>query len=306
MKAKILKCLVLASLFIFLMNLSVWAGEVVTKETKIWAQKVLAEEKTLPTITAANTIAVLYFQNKSGNSALDPLRKGLTLMLITDLLQVKGLQVVERIKLQALVEEIGLGVSGLVDEGTAPRVGRLLGARWLVGGNILPAAEEHLKIQAYPLDVPKAQVLGEPLSEGRLLDLFRLEKELLFEIIKLLKIEVTPEEERAMRRLCTASIKAFGELVRGIEASDHGEYEKAASHYERALQEDPQICIARGALNELKNLGLIKVTKRSQDMLRTLRERTSTTDQLTQDEITRRTRTPQQVPSPVKIDIYFP
>ncbi len=306
MKAKIFNSFLLVSSLIFLSNLSVWAGEVITKETKIWAQKVLAEEKTLPTITAPNTIAVLYFQNKSGNSALDPLRKGLTLMLITDLAQVKGLQVVERIKLQALVEEMGLGVSGLVDEGTAPRVGRLLGARWLVGGNILPAMEERLKIQAYPLEVPKAQVLGEPSSEGKLVDLFRLEKELLFAIIKLLKIEVSPEEERAMRRLCTVSIKAFGELVRGIEASDRGEYEKAASHYEKALQEDPQICIARGALNELKNLGLIKVTKRSQEMLRTLRERTSTTDQLTQDEITRRTRTPQQVPSPVKIDIYFP
>lgn len=292
-------------MFFFLISAG-WAGEVVTKETKLWAQKVLAEEKALPAITAPNTIAVLYFQNKSGNSALDPLRKGLTLMLITDLSQVKGLQVVERIKLQALVEEMGLGVSGLVDEGTAPRVGRLLGARWLVGGNILPAIEERLKIQAYPLDVPKGQVLGEPLREGNLNDLFRLEKELLFELVKLLKIEVTPEEERAMRRLCTTSIKAFGELVRGIEASDRGEYEKAAAHYEKALQEDPQICIARGALNELKNLGLIKVTKRSQEMLRTLRERTSTTDQLTQDEITRRTRTPQQVPSPVKIDLYFP
>ncbi len=296
----------LAFLIIFLASSSGWTGEVVTKETKLWAQKALAEEKALAAITAPNTIAVLYFQNKSGNSALDPLRKGLTLMLITDLSQVKGLQVIERVKLQALVEEMGLGASGLVDEGTAPRVGRLLGARWLVGGNILPAIEEKLKIQAYPLEVPKGQVLGEPLREGKLADLFRLEKELLFEIIKLLKIEVSPEEERAMRRLCTANIKAFGELVRGIEASDRGKYEKAAIHYEKALQEDPQICIARGALHELKNLGLIKVTKKSQEMLRTLRERTSTTDQLTQDEITRRTRTPQQVPSPVKIDIYFP
>jgi TolB-like protein len=306
MKRKMVLYFLLAFLITFLSSSSGWPGEVVTKETKLWAQKALAEEKALAAITAPNTLAVLYFQNKSGNSALDPLRKGLTLMLITDLSQVKGLQVIERVKLQALVEEMGLGASGLVDEGTAPRVGRLLGARWLVGGNILPAIEERLKIQANPLDVPKGQVLGEPLREGKLADLFRLEKELLFEIIKLLKIEVSPEEERAMRRLCTAHIKAFGELVRGIEASDRGEYEKAASHYEKALQEDPQICIARGALQELKNLGLIKVTKRSQEMLRTLRERTSTTDQLTQDEITRRTRTPQQVPAPVKIDIYFP
>lgn len=306
MKRNIFSLAQMASFLTLLLFSSGWAGEVVTKDIKLWAKKVLAEEKALPAITARNTLAVLYFLNKTGNSGLDPLQKGMTLMLITDLSQVKNLQVVERVKLQALVEEMGLGTSGLVEPGTAPRVGRLLGAQWLVGGNILPALEERLKIQAHPLDVPRGQILGEPITQGKLGELFRLEKELLFEIIKLLKIEVTPEEERAMRRLCTASIKAFGELIRGIEASDRGDYEQAAGHYEKALQEDPQICVARGALNELKNLGFIKVTKRSQEMLRTLRERTSSTDQLTQDEITRRTRTPQQVPSPVKIDIYFP
>lgn len=297
--------LIISFLPFLLISLS-WAGEVVTKDIKLWAQKVLAAEKALPAIAARHTIAVLYFLNKTGDAGLDPLQKGLTLMLITDLSNVKGLQVIERVKLQALAEEMGLGASGLVEPGTAPRVGRLLGAQWLVGGSILPAKEEKLKIQAHPLDVPRGEILGEPLSEGKLAELFRLEKELLFEIIKLLKIEVTPEEERAMRRLCTTSLKAFGELVRGIEASDRGEYEKAAAHYEKALQEDRHICIAQEALSELKNLGLIKVKKRSQEMLRTLRERTSVTDQLTQDELTRRERTPQQVPSPVKIDIYFP
>jgi curli biogenesis system outer membrane secretion channel CsgG len=58
-------------------------------------------------------------------------------MLITDLSEVKGLQIVERIKLQALVEEMGLGASGLVEANTAPRVGKLLGAQWLIGGDIL-------------------------------------------------------------------------------------------------------------------------------------------------------------------------
>lgn len=306
MRGKIFSLFLWVSFLTLLLSLPGWAGEVVTKDIKLWAQKVLAEEKALPAITARNTLAVLYFLNKTGNSGLDPLQKGLTLMLITDLSQVKGLQVIERVKLQALVEEMGLGASGLVEAGTAPRVGRLLGAQWLVGGNILPALEERLKIQAHPLDVPRGQILGEPITEGKLVDLFRLEKELLFEIIKLLKIEITPEEERAMRRLCTTNIKAFGELIRGIEASDRGEYEKAAAHYEKALQEDPQICVARGAWQELRDLGLIRVQKRSQEMLRTLREKTSVNDQLTQDETTRRVRTPQQVPSPVKINIYFP
>lgn len=100
------------------------AGEVVTQNIKQWAKKALEEEKALRPIEARNTVAVLYFENKTGKSELDPLQKGLALMLITDLFTVKGLQVVERVKLQALVEEMGFGTSGLVEAGNAPRVDR--------------------------------------------------------------------------------------------------------------------------------------------------------------------------------------
>ena len=80
------------------------------------------------------SVAVLYFVNSSGNQELEPLQKGLTEMLITDLSQVKALTVVERARLQQLMEEMGLGMTGLMREDTAPRMGKLLGAaRWYRG-----------------------------------------------------------------------------------------------------------------------------------------------------------------------------
>ncbi|MDI6753810.1 MAG: CsgG/HfaB family protein [Thermodesulfobacteriota bacterium] len=296
----------LFSLFWIVLVSSSWAGQVVTKDAKLWAKKALAEEKALPALTAPNTLAVLYFQNKTGQSGLDPLQKGLTLMLITDLSAIKGLQIVERVKLQALVEEMGLGASGLVEAGTAPRVGKLLGAQWLIGGDILQGKLEQLKIEANTLEVDTSKLLGPSLTEGKLTELFRLEKELLFEIIKLLKIEVKPEEERALKKLCTTNLRALTDLFRGVEASDRGNYEKAAEYYEKALKEDPNICVAKGALDQLKDLGLIKVPKRSREMLRSLRERTSLTDQLSPEDATKRERTLKDVPAPVNIDLLFP
>lgn len=281
---------------LFISNPLLWGGEVVNKEMRAWAKKTLEEEKALKTEPTRNALAVPYFQNRTGESDLDPLQKGIALMLMTDFSKIKGFQVVERVRLQALVEELGLGASGLVSPETAPRVGRLLGVQWLVGGTVLKAQPNQIRIQSLPLDVPGQKVLGEPAAEGELNDLFRIEKGLLFEIIKLLKVEVTPQEQEELRKPCSVNLRALMNLFKGIQASDLQDYEKAAHFYEMALKEDPKICNARGALQELQALGLIDSKKRSRDMLRSLRDRGSLTDQLSPEDATKRMRTPKDTP----------
>lgn len=278
-------------LFWIVLTSSSWAGQVVTKEVRLWAKKALEEEKALRLVEGRNTMAVLYFQNKTGESEFDPLQKGIPLLLIADLSNVKGLQVIERVKLQALVEEIGLGTSGLVEFNAAPRVGRLLGARWLIGGDI---SKGSIGIQSNLLDVPGQKVTGQAVVKGNLSELFRLEKDLLFEILKLLKIEVPPEEERELRKPCSTNIKALMALFKGIEASDRKDYQRAAEYYEVASREDPNICIVRGALQELMALKLIKANKRSRNLLRSLRDQGSVTDQLTTEDSVKRIRTPSE------------
>jgi TolB-like protein len=128
----------MGGLLVFLLTVpSAWAGQVVTEREKTWARQALAQEAALGSSQMPdNTLSVLYFSNSTGQPAMDALSKGLAFMLMTDLSTIKGLTLVERVKLQALVEEMGLGASGLVDPGSAPRVGRLLGARFLVSGNL--------------------------------------------------------------------------------------------------------------------------------------------------------------------------
>lgn len=66
------------------------AGNFVSKNDRIWAKKALQQEEQLQAIEGpVRTLAVLYFQKNTGEDRLDPLRKGLTLMLITDLSKVK-------------------------------------------------------------------------------------------------------------------------------------------------------------------------------------------------------------------------
>lgn len=283
-----------------------WARQVIIKEDKIWAQKIIQNEKTLGPAEAKNTLAVFYFKNQTGRSEFDPLQKGIALMLITDLSKINRLQVVERVQLQALAGELGLGVSGLVDSATAPRVGRLLQARWIVGGEIIKGGLEDLRVESDVAEVKTQSLLGQPFSEGNPQDLVQLEKNILFEVIKLLKFEPTAKEAGDLRIPCSANFQALMALFKGVDASDQGNYALAAEYYDTALKEDGNICIAKGAIEELQALGLIGGKKKTSDLLRSLRNGTSFTDQLTPKEADRRERTPKDVPTSVGIEVHFP
>ena len=76
---------------------------------------------------ADHPVAVLYFDYSGPDEQLAQLRVGLAQMLITDLTGVEGAPVVERARLQAILDELELGHQGITDPATAARVGRLVG-----------------------------------------------------------------------------------------------------------------------------------------------------------------------------------
>jgi TolB-like protein len=274
---------------------SSWAGQVVTESLKSWAKEAIEQERALKTISAPNTVAVLYFNNKTGWSKLDLLQKGLTLMLITDLSKVKEIQLVERVKVQALVEELELGIAGLVESETVLRVGRLLGVEYLVGGEIIKEEIDQFALTSSLLKMPVEEVSGHAMAKGELLaELFRMEKDLLFEIINKLKIELLPEIEAELRKFLTTDLNALLYLFEGNEQSDLGNYKKAAEYYKKALEEDPNLSQADDFFLELQELGLIP-KKKKRLLLRSLRNRTSLTDRLTPEEPIKRAKTPKDV-----------
>ncbi len=239
------------------------AGQVITEGKRQWASEAIQQEQDIAPPASPHSIGVLNFVNKSGSSDLDPLQKGMAVMLITDLSKVGEIQVVERTRMQALLDEMELGTTGLVDNKTAPRLGRLLGVFYLTGGDILKGREQDLEIDPALLDVPSENII-EPLSAtGVLEDIFTLEKEILFNIIDELGVHITPEEEVELRKPLTTSLAALLALFLGIDLSDKEQYTEAANMYEQALLEDPNFKIADGALQELKDMGLTAVNEAS-------------------------------------------
>ena len=89
----------------------------------------LASDKPEP-----GSIAVQAFTNR-GDPAYAALAKGIAAMVITDLSKVPGLKVLERQKVQKLMDEISLNQSGLVSQDSLVKAGRLMRAEKVVIGS---------------------------------------------------------------------------------------------------------------------------------------------------------------------------
>lgn len=113
----------------------------------------------VPTLALAgpDSVAVLYFGN-TGNEELAPLKVGLSQMLITDLKMTKGLTVVERERIQEVLDELEMGHSGVVDKKTAAKVGKLTGAEWILMGGYFELAGT-FRIDARLIDVETGEIL---------------------------------------------------------------------------------------------------------------------------------------------------
>lgn len=253
------------------------AGQVVTDDDRAWAKAAISQEKSQDNIAAPNTLAVLSFRNITGQTSLDPLQKGFAFMLITDLQQVEGLQVVERARLQALLEELKLGASGIVDSSTSPQMGKILGASYLVGGDIKGGQAPQIDVVSDLLQVKDQSSLGQPSANGQPENIFDMEKKVLFEIIELLKVRLTKAQRERLKRPLTTSYRALLYLSMGLDASDRGNYGASDFYYQKALEHDPQLIPAANAIKELRDLKLTSVNPRSRDVLATQEEQNSST-----------------------------
>ncbi|KAA0227709.1 hypothetical protein EDS67_14115 [candidate division KSB1 bacterium] len=120
-----------------------------------------------PPDSAAITVAVLDFKNNSGQFNLDVLEKNVPEMLKTELSRAgSGIWVVERQKLEMVLQEQALAQTGLIDQKTAQEVGQLAGAQYLLNGEI-SLSGSRLRIDCHILKVENGKVRGEKVVGDR-------------------------------------------------------------------------------------------------------------------------------------------
>ena len=219
---------------------------IIRKQIEKEVKDVLAKETSLDVASIPdNTVAVVNFKNAGELRDLDPLQKGLADMLITDLSKAKKLNVVERVKLQKLLQELGLGMSGLVDSDTAPRVGKLLGVAEVVNGMFINLAGEKLRIDGNITEIKTGKFALTDHVAGTMNDLFRLEKELVFKNVDKMGIQLSQEERDDIKKIPTENLLAFMAYCKGLDYEDRGMYVQAKEQYKQAVSIDPNFSQAK-------------------------------------------------------------
>ncbi len=217
----------------------------------------LVMEDDLADARATDAVAVFPFVYRGSDPRYQVLGRGLGEMLTTDLASVEGLQVVERVRLQALLEEIDMARGEAFDPRTAPRLGRLLQSGRVVGGSFDVMGD---RLQT---DVVLWAWKAEPdptLSEhsADLAALFRLEKEIVFGVIDELGITLSPADRERIERIPTRDIQAFLAYSRGLREEDAGRFGAAAEQFGQAARLDPGFGAAAeraGEAQALSNAG---------------------------------------------------
>jgi TolB-like protein len=101
-------------------------------------------------------VAVLNFDNNSfgkDRGDFDGLGKGIADLLINDMAVNQTMRLVEREHLQTVLVEQGLAKSGSLDQATAVRLGKILGAQYMITGGFMSDSKGTLVLTSHVINV---------------------------------------------------------------------------------------------------------------------------------------------------------
>jgi TolB-like protein len=203
-------------------------------------------------------IAVLPFENGGSygqdKENFDALQRGLAGMLISELSQNPAARLVDRSATQKLLDEQDLGKDGRVDAATAAKIGKLVGARYMVMGNFVDLYGR-FRIDARLVDVETSEILkvvrGDPKLEKRD-EMFRLIQDVAEKLMaetKLPPLSADVSKATHARNIPTDALTYYS---RALLYEDRGDKAKAAEYFNKAIAAFPGYTEAQEGLRKVQ------------------------------------------------------
>jgi TolB-like protein len=216
-------------------------------------------------------IAVLYFDNNSviDKEKVEPLKKGLADMMITNLTKIQAFKVVERERLNDVMVELKLNQTDAVDQSTAQKMGKLLGAQTLLLGSFINFYGGKMRVDLRIVETETGLTLKAEEITDDADELFDIVKDLTAKVVNELDIKLSDEEKTDMGiKRGSVDVEASLYYAQAIEKEDAarelykqgdkqgaiGIYKTAMGLYELALGKNPNLTDASIKLGNLKNL----------------------------------------------------
>jgi len=232
----------------------------------------------------ANTpvVAVLYFDNNSfgkDRADYDGLGKGIADLLINDLASNPSMRVVERDRIQSILQEQSLVQTKSIDPQTAVRLGKLLGAQYMITGGFMSDGKGTLLVTSRVINVETGAIMNPLKLESKggedVLGLIgqlsaRLNSDLKLPALPRQTGDATskpagdaaakpPSHESPARTSSTRSqkldVKTALLYSKALDEQDGGNSQKAAELYRAVLQRFPDFGPARQNLAKVQKSG---------------------------------------------------
>lgn len=200
-------------------------------------------------------IAVLSFENGGSygkdKEDFDALRKGIAAMLISELAQNRNVRLVDRGEIQRLLDEQGLAVAERVDRETAAKIGKLVGARYMIAGSFIDLYGD-FRVDARIIDVETGEILKVVRSDPKLhdrRDMSRMIQSVAERIMVDAKLPPLPAGTAQRPAVPTEALALFS---RALLYQDRGDKAKAVEYYQKALDAYPAYTEASEGLRKAR------------------------------------------------------
>lgn len=221
------------------------------------AMPLVAQEDTRP------TVAVLPFVNSAigaANSELAPLSKGIADLLIIEMSQNTNIRLVERENIANILREQDLATDGRVDDATAARVGRLLGARHIVTGSFVTDRSGTMVITVKSVNVETGRIEYADLERDNTNNFLALVSRVGRKTNDGLKLPaLTPQARQTSEARTQAQARVPFRAVmmysRAISAQDAGNRQEAITLFNQVVTEFPEFEDAKKARERLQGSG---------------------------------------------------
>ena len=207
------------------------------------------------------TVAVIYFTNSAigaANADLNPLSKGVADLLISSLSANSNIRVVERDRIQAVLDEQKLATDGKLDNATTVKVGKIVGAHHMITGVFVTEKSGAMRLSARVFNVETTEIeQGDFSVMGKTEAIMPLIDALGAKINSGLKLPAIPAQAReehaaAAKKQEKVPFQAVMLYSRALDEKDHGNKEKAITLFKQSIAAFPSYEAPQTELKKLE------------------------------------------------------
>jgi TolB-like protein/DNA-binding winged helix-turn-helix (wHTH) protein/Flp pilus assembly protein TadD len=188
------------------------------------------------------SIAVLPFENLTGDRAQDYFVDGMTDAVITNLAQIRALRVISRTSVMHYKRTSKL----------LPRIADELQADAVVEGTVTRAGDR-VRVTAQLIHASTDRHLWARSYERELRDVLALQAELAGAIAQAVEVKLQPEERRRLALRATVNAEAYDAYLKGrffLNRRGAGDIPKAIDYFQQAIGRDPKYAPAYSGLSD--------------------------------------------------------